>query len=107
MHMKPRRLIAIAVFALLALAGGVAYATIPDSQGVIYGCYARSGGAARDRLVGHELQELGNLAALEPGRPVLEHKGRQGGPPTGRRIDGHRPTHGRRVRHHQAVARWT
>jgi lamin tail-like protein/collagen triple helix repeat protein len=32
---------------LLALAGGVAYATIPGIDGVIHGCYAKSGGALR------------------------------------------------------------
>src|SRR4051812_36224058 len=31
----------------LALAGGVAYATIPDSSGIIHGCYTKSGGALR------------------------------------------------------------
>jgi collagen triple helix repeat protein len=31
----------------MALAGGVAYATIPDGTGLIHGCYAKSGGALR------------------------------------------------------------
>jgi hypothetical protein len=31
----------------MALAGGVAYATIPDDTGVIHGCYAKSRGALR------------------------------------------------------------
>ena len=35
---------AAAVVAAL-VAGGVAYATIPDSSGVIHGCYQKSGGA--------------------------------------------------------------
>jgi len=35
------------VAVLLALAGGVAYATIPGSDGVIHACYSRSGGALR------------------------------------------------------------
>jgi hypothetical protein len=43
-QMKVRLLVPLAV-AGLALAGGVAYATIPDG-GVIHGCYARSGGAS-------------------------------------------------------------
>lgn len=38
---------AAAVGAALLVAGGVAYATIPDSSGVIHGCYARSGGSLR------------------------------------------------------------
>ena len=44
-----RRRVGIAAFAAVAalVAGGVAYATIPDSGGVIHGCYARSGGALR------------------------------------------------------------
>ena len=45
--MNRHPLIAIAALASLALAGGVAYATIPDSQGVIHACYAKSGGALR------------------------------------------------------------
>jgi hypothetical protein len=36
-----------AVVALLAVAGGVAYATIPDAGGVIHGCYKTSSGALR------------------------------------------------------------
>jgi hypothetical protein len=36
-----------AVVACLALVGGVAYATIPDANGVIHGCYKKSGGAVR------------------------------------------------------------
>src|SRR5690242_16275523 len=35
----------VLVGAGVALAGGVAYATIPDGSGVIHACYARSGGA--------------------------------------------------------------
>src|SRR5439155_3628680 len=30
-----------------ALAGGLAYATIPDSSGIIYGCYGNKTGALR------------------------------------------------------------
>jgi hypothetical protein len=43
-----KRLLAplVAAGALLA-AGGVAYATIPDANGVIHGCYAKSGGGLR------------------------------------------------------------
>jgi len=40
-------LIGIVSIAALAVAGGVAYATIPDSTGTIHGCYLRSGGAVR------------------------------------------------------------
>jgi hypothetical protein len=43
---RATRLIGL-VAALLGLAGGVAYATIPGSDGVIHGCYAKSGGALR------------------------------------------------------------
>jgi hypothetical protein len=36
-----------ALVALLVVAGGVAYATIPDSSGVIHGCYKNNGGDLR------------------------------------------------------------
>jgi hypothetical protein len=39
-------LIAAVLFAALVV-GGVAYATIPDSGGVIHGCYTKSGGTLR------------------------------------------------------------
>jgi Collagen triple helix repeat (20 copies) len=44
-----RRTLAIlaAALAILAVGGGVALATIPGSDGVIHGCYAKSGGALR------------------------------------------------------------
>ena len=42
---KPVAVVALAAAALVA--AGVAYATIPDSAGVIHGCYARSGGSLR------------------------------------------------------------
>jgi hypothetical protein len=44
-----RRRVGVAAMAVAAalVVGGVAYATIPDSGGVIHGCYARSGGALR------------------------------------------------------------
>jgi hypothetical protein len=40
-------LIAVTTIAALGLAGGVAYATIPDGGGVIHTCYLKSGGALR------------------------------------------------------------
>jgi hypothetical protein len=43
---KPAAVVAIAAAALLVVAG-VAYATIPDSGGVIHGCYSKSGGSLR------------------------------------------------------------
>jgi hypothetical protein len=43
---KPVAVVAVAAAALLVVAG-VAYATIPDSGGVIHGCYSRSGGSLR------------------------------------------------------------
>ena len=43
---KPVAVVAVAAAALLAVAG-VAYATIPDSGGVIHGCYSKSGGSLR------------------------------------------------------------
>jgi hypothetical protein len=43
---KPVAVVAIATAALLVVAG-VAYATIPDSGGVIHGCYSKSGGSLR------------------------------------------------------------
>jgi hypothetical protein len=41
--MRKARAIPAAAVALLALAAGVAYATIPDAQGVIHACYKASG----------------------------------------------------------------
>jgi len=37
----------LAGFAALLMAGGIAYATIPDPGGVIHGCYKSTGGALR------------------------------------------------------------
>jgi hypothetical protein len=37
---------ALAVLAMFAVSG-IAYATIPDSGGVIHGCYGKSGGDLR------------------------------------------------------------
>jgi hypothetical protein len=46
-HIRRRTLVAaVATVALLA-AGGIAYATIPDSAGVIHGCYQQATGALR------------------------------------------------------------
>jgi hypothetical protein len=45
--MKKRSLITLTAVALLALAGGVAYATIPDNQGVIHACYKTQNGQLR------------------------------------------------------------
>ncbi len=44
--MKPGLALLIAAGALLGVAG-IAYATIPDENGVIHGCYQKSGGALR------------------------------------------------------------
>jgi len=44
---KLMRRIAIAAVTLLVLGGAVAYATIPDSSGVIHGCRKNSGGNVR------------------------------------------------------------
>ena len=45
--MKRKLTVALMIVPALALAAGVAYATIPDGQGVIHGCYSKSGGALR------------------------------------------------------------
>ncbi len=42
-----RGAVVAAACAVVAAAAGVAYATIPDAQGVIHGCYTRSGGTLR------------------------------------------------------------
>lgn len=47
MTKRHRTVIAIAAVAGLTVAGSVAYATIPDQDGVIHGCYTKSGGAVR------------------------------------------------------------
>lgn len=39
-----RRRVVVLVPVLFALAGGIAYASIPDSSGVIHGCYNKSSG---------------------------------------------------------------
>lgn len=45
--MKRSKALAAFVAAMLALAGGVTYAAIPDNQGVIHGCYKTDGGQLR------------------------------------------------------------
>jgi hypothetical protein len=42
-----RNVLIVIVAAGLAVAGGVAYATIPDGAGAIHACYSKSGGAIR------------------------------------------------------------
>jgi hypothetical protein len=39
--------VGVVVVVLLAIAGGIAYATIPDSDGTIHGCYSTKSGALR------------------------------------------------------------
>src|SRR5439155_15299064 len=39
--------VALAIVGALLLAGGIAYATIPDSSGVIHGCYQKNQGTLR------------------------------------------------------------
>lgn len=46
MHLRGAAL-ATLVLATLGLAAGIAYATIPDGNGTIHGCYRKSGGALR------------------------------------------------------------
>src|SRR5262245_58878879 len=46
MHLRGAAL-ATLVLAALSLAAGIAYATIPDGDGTIHGCYRKSGGALR------------------------------------------------------------
>jgi hypothetical protein len=41
---RPRSLLIVAAIAALGIAAGVAYAAIPDSAGVIRGCYDKNGG---------------------------------------------------------------
>lgn len=41
--MKRRTLMLAVAVGALALAGAVAYATIPDSRGVVHGCYDTNG----------------------------------------------------------------
>ena len=45
--MRRNSFLAIAVVAGLVLAGGVAYASIPDAGGVIHGCYLKAVGTLR------------------------------------------------------------
>lgn len=47
MRKRRRRWLALASVTAFALGGGVAYASIPDSAGVIHACYVKSGGALR------------------------------------------------------------
>ena len=79
-------LVALAVAGALLAVGGIAYATIPDSGGVIHGCYKNEPGhAARDRhRQGADVLELRDPAQLEPDRAagVQGSKGpRAAGPP--------------------------
>src|SRR5205814_8480076 len=39
--------VALAIVGALLVAGGIAYATIPDSNGVIHGCYQKNQGTLR------------------------------------------------------------
>jgi hypothetical protein len=47
MDMKRWKAIAVAAIGGLALGSGLAWATIPDSNGVVHGCYKNVGGALR------------------------------------------------------------
>lgn len=42
-RLRPSPALVVAILALVVALGGVAYATIPDGNGVIHGCYDRSG----------------------------------------------------------------
>jgi hypothetical protein len=42
-YIRPRGLLIAAAIAVLIIGAGVAYATIPDSAGVIHGCYDKNG----------------------------------------------------------------
>jgi hypothetical protein len=44
MKVRTRFWVLLASVLLLATAGGIAYATIPDTDGVIHGCYTKGGG---------------------------------------------------------------
>jgi hypothetical protein len=44
---RPRMLVVLGVGALVALGGGIAYANIPDSSGVIHACYKSQNGQLR------------------------------------------------------------
>ena len=44
---RPSPALIVATVALVVALGGVAYATIPDSGGIIHGCYLNSNGALR------------------------------------------------------------
>jgi len=46
-RLRARTLALVGALGAAALAGGVAFATIPDSSGVIHACYKRSSGALR------------------------------------------------------------
>jgi hypothetical protein len=46
-NLSKKILVAVVAAALAALAGGIAYASIPDSNSVIHGCYLKTGGILR------------------------------------------------------------
>src|SRR5580765_4375913 len=67
---KPIAVLALAAAALL-VAAGVAYATIPDSAGVIHGCYAKvRRQPARHRRGRDRLQQERDLPQLERAGPA-------------------------------------
>ena len=45
--MRPSPALVVAIVALVVALAGVAYATIPDSGGVIHGCYLKAVGSLR------------------------------------------------------------
>src|ERR1019366_8298159 len=53
--LRPSPALIVAIAALVVALGGVAYGTIPDSAGVIHGCYLKSRGTLRvlDPSAGH------------------------------------------------------
>src|SRR5215216_8194781 len=42
-----KKLVALVVVIVAAIAGSAAFASIPDADGVIHGCYVKSGGSIR------------------------------------------------------------
>ena len=47
LRFRPSPSMVVALVALVVAAGGVTYAAIPDSSGVIHGCYSKAQGAVR------------------------------------------------------------
>ena len=102
----PRIRVVVLIAGLAAIAAGVAWAAIPDGNGVITACVHKSTGQVRvidtRRLAAGELQVAGDGDQLEPGRPDRPCRAagsRRQGPRRRQRTDGRQRTDRRQGTH--------